>query len=132
MELAAQIGCQAVPGASAGLPPPRLTLCAILLHYRIVSFSRSGHYAGAHGQVAGIVRQLGTALLAAGTLIIAYQAMRWLRFGYWAEVPLNAPLFWLGYPSAGELAGLWLFRQPLSVVSFGVGAAMIWMGRNPA
>jgi hypothetical protein len=74
-----------------------------------------------------ITRTLGVALLAAGALIIARDAIGWLRFGYWAVTPMSTFWFWVG--GSPEIANLWLLQQPLTLVLFGLGVGLICTDR---
>ena len=74
-----------------------------------------------------ITRTLGVAFIAAGALIIAHEAIGWLRFGYWVVTPLSTFWSWVG--GSPEIATLWLLQQPLTLVLFGLGAALIYTDR---
>ena len=74
-----------------------------------------------------ITRMLGVALIAAGALIIAREAIGWLRFGYWVVTPLSTFWFWVG--GSPEIANLWVLQQPLTLALFGLGAALIYTDR---
>jgi hypothetical protein len=78
---------------------------------------------------------LGLALLAAGLMLVGYQAIGWLQHGYWTGMPFIVFWSWIGgtYPNArweGDEIVYWLLRQPLSVVSAVTGAALIWICRS--
>ena len=78
---------------------------------------------------------LGTVLLAAGPMLLAYQAIGWLSHGYWPGLSVGTLWSWLGgpYPSSrfdGDELLYWAFRQPLSAVSVLAGAAIVFMSRN--
>jgi hypothetical protein len=98
-----------------------------MLHYKNI-YGRSDPNAAsaiAQGQIAGDYS--GVALLAAGALIIARDAIGWLRFGYWAATPLSTFWFWVG--GSPEIANLWLLQQSLTLVLFGLGMGLIFTDR---
>jgi hypothetical protein len=79
----------------------------------------------------------GIALVAAGPVILGYQAIGWLVHGYWPGMSVGTFWSWLGapYPSShfdGDELLYWAFRQPLSAVSVVTGAAVVFMSRNRA
>lgn len=73
----------------------------------------------------------GAALIIAGIMIFCYQYFRWYHDGLWQDVSFGG--FWLSnggrYPASLwwniDRAVVWLFRQPLSAVSFVAGLLVI-------
>lgn len=89
-------------------------------------------------RVSQLLFLLGIALLAAGPIIVGYQAIGWFMRGHWIGMPFSVFWFWIGGPhpnggwqvdQVGDWLG-WFFKQPLSLVSVVTGAALIWMCRN--
>lgn len=76
---------------------------------------------------------LTAACFAVALLIVAFQAVFWLRFGHWPEITAGTALLWAGlaYPEIPWLGvqkvALWILDQPLSWVLFASGVAGGWV-----